>query len=385
MRLRSGVDSECDGRERCYSDVACGDRVPATPAVGSPPAVSAGEVHLGYFASWSTSRQCSGFTDATLAAVAGRYTHLAWSFAAVAADGHLIPTMADDPRRWRAFNKAVKRTSPAVRTELAVGGWSFNSGATATRWSNMAASPVARSTFATSAVAALRAADMDGLDIDWEFPGVADRGGRPEDRVNLVALAQELRAAFDASPGSRLGLTIAIPAWTDYSGSYNLRALARHVDWFNLMSYDLAGGGSVTGAHTGMTPIRAAVSRMRAAGVPASQIVLGIAAYGRTWTLADGRACAVAGGRSCTATGLGRPGKCSAEAGFLSDREIAAASSAGYGGGVTTGTIDGAAWTIFGGDQYVSHDTAATVNIKDAFAREARLRGTMVWSVDQVA
>lgn len=379
-----GTDSECGCGERCYADVDCGDGAPAPPAVGSPPTACSSAVHLGYFASWSTGRPCSGFTDATLAAVAGRYTHLAWSFAAVAADGRLIPVEAGDPERWRAFNDMVKRSNPAVRTDLSVGGWSFNSGATATRWSNMAASPAARSAFAASAVTALRAAGMDGLDIDWEFPGASDRGGRPTDRVNLVALVQELRAAFDASPGSRLRLTIAIPASTYYSGGYDLRALARHVDWFNLMSYDLAGGGGVTGAHTGMTPIRAAVSRVRAAGVPASQIVLGIAAYGRTWTLTDSDACAASGGQSCAATGTGRPGTCSAEAGFLSDREITAVSAAGSGGRVNSGTVDGAAWTIFGGDQYVSHDTAATLGIKRAFVQEARLRGTMVWSVDQV-
>ncbi|KAK1870101.1 hypothetical protein I4F81_012563 [Pyropia yezoensis] len=377
------TDTECGPGEGCYSDVACGG-APAAPAPGAPGAAEA--VRLGYFASWSTGDPCWGFSDTSLRAVASRYTHLAWSFAAVGPDGRLVPATAGDPARWRAFNVAVKAAAPSLHTALAVGGWSFNDGATATRWSDMATSPAARAAFASSSVSALRAAGFDGLDIDWEFPAAADRGGRPADKANLVALVAGLRAAFDAASGrggARLGLTIAIPASAFYDGGFDLPALARHVDWFNLMSYDLATGGDVTGAHTGMTRIRASVARVRAAGVPAAQIVLGTAAYGRTWTLADGRACAAAGGRACAVTGAGRPGGCSAEAGYLSDREIAAAAAAA-GAAASSGVVDGSAWTILPGDQYVSHDTAATLGVKRAFAREARLRGTMVWSVDQV-
>ena len=39
---------------------------------------------------------------------------------------------------------------------------------------------------------------FDGLDIDWEYPGAGDRGGRDDDTANFVLLMKTLRTTFDA-------------------------------------------------------------------------------------------------------------------------------------------------------------------------------------------
>jgi len=314
-------------------------------------------------------------------AAAPRYTHLAWAFAAVGVDGSLVPAAAGDPAAWRSFNAAVKAAAPGLHTSLAVGGWAFSSGATAGRWSAMVATPRTRAAFVTSAVQTLTAGGFDGLDIDWEFPGAPDRGGRPTDAAGLVALVTDLRAAFSTAGGRRLGLTVALPAGGPYARGFDVARLAPHVDWFHVMAYDLAGGGRVTGAHTGIAGVTAAVRLYRGAGVPPSRLVLGTAAYGRTWAVVDAAACAAGGGRACAASGVGRAGACSGEAGFLSNREIAAARARSPPVG---GVLDGAAWALVDGDTYVSYDTAATLEVKRAYARAQGLRGWMVWSVDQV-
>ena len=56
------------------------------------------------------------------------------------------------------------------------------------------------------------------LDIDWEYPGVQDRGGNDADRTNFGLLFQEFRAAIAAS-GKPFLLTLATGAGpTGYSG-----------------------------------------------------------------------------------------------------------------------------------------------------------------------
>lgn len=71
-----------------------------------------------------------------------------------------------------------------MKTLAAVGGWSFAS----SKFSAMADDPVMRNNFVTSAVAFLRQHGFDGLDLDWEYPGL--RGGSAKDRDNFVLLCK---------------------------------------------------------------------------------------------------------------------------------------------------------------------------------------------------
>ena len=71
-------------------------------------------------------------------------------------------------------------------TLLAVGGYNARSEG----FSAMASTAANRQEFITSAIKLLRDNDFDGLDLDWEYPGKIDRGGRVEDKANFALLVQ---------------------------------------------------------------------------------------------------------------------------------------------------------------------------------------------------
>jgi chitinase len=75
---------------------------------------------------------------------------------------------------------------------------------------------------------------FDGVDLDWEYPQASDRDGYEGDTANYVALVNQMRAAF----GQRFGISVTLPASYWYLQHFDVAAMERSVDWFNLMSYD---------------------------------------------------------------------------------------------------------------------------------------------------
>lgn len=96
-------------------------------------------------------------------------------------------------------------TFSSLETWISVGGWSFNddtnSPNTRTAFSDMASTAANRQTFIRSLMNFMSNYGFDGVDIDWEYPGADDRGGKPADTQNFVALLKEMRAAFAGKYG----------------------------------------------------------------------------------------------------------------------------------------------------------------------------------------
>src|SRR4029078_7030972 len=156
--------------------------------------------------------------------------------------------------------------------------------------------PESRTRFVASAVELVRRHDLDGVDVDWEYPGQPGIGNtdRPEDKCNFTALMTELRSALDregATAHRRYLLTFAAGASRTFMSQRSLDKLQAIVDYVNLMTYDFReAGGDAAGHHANLflnpaddrqqSTDRAAREFLEA-GVPAAKLVLGVPFYGR--------------------------------------------------------------------------------------------------------
>lgn len=76
---------------------------------------------------------------------------------------------------------------------------------------------------------------FDGVDLDWEYPGADDRGGKEDDSENFSNMLRIMRRSFDRS-SRPLGISITVPTSYWYLRWFDLPGLSESVDWFNLMA-----------------------------------------------------------------------------------------------------------------------------------------------------
>ena len=210
-----------------------------------------------------------------------RLTHINFAFGKVE-DGKAVlphPGVAAN----LAYLHSLKAKNPRLKVLLSVGGWE------AEGFSDAALTAASRDAFAESVVALLWEHSLDGVDLDWEYPGqsVAGIKSRPADKQNFTTLLKALRARL----GSSLLLTIA-SADREYFDFTEMDKLHVYLDYINVMTYDFFNSLTpTTGHHAGLYASAyaaptdrnadASIRQHLAAGIPADKLVLGVAFYGR--------------------------------------------------------------------------------------------------------
>jgi len=142
---------------------------------------------------------------------------------------------------------------------------------------NMAATPTGRNNFIKDIMNTVRANNLDGVDIDWEFPTTTDGTD-----ITFTALMKELADSLHRD--ARYYLSTAITAGK-YAGGFRdaIRSeIFPYVDFFNIMAYDDFNTTVPYRHHSDYTLAQTCLNYwLNTRGMPASKAVLGLPAYGR--------------------------------------------------------------------------------------------------------
>ncbi len=200
-------------------------------------------------------------------------THVNYAF------GHVDSTFAgvkvDNPHRLEAIAK-LKKKHPHLKVLLSVGGWGSG------RFSEMAADERLRAKFARDCRRVVKKYNLDGIDIDWEYPTVTAAGisASGNDTENFTLLMRDIREAV----GKRKLLTLATVCNAKY---IDFPAIMPYVDFVNIMAYDMTMNVAVhhsplfTSGNTSELSAANSIDAHIAAGVPPHKLVLGVPFYGR--------------------------------------------------------------------------------------------------------
>jgi chitinase len=223
---------------------------------------------------------------------AQKLTRINYAFANIK-DGRIVNGFAHDDENLASL-VALKQKNLSLTVLVSVGGWLW-SGA----FSDMSLTKQSRAVFIASVVEFVSRHQLDGLDIDWEYPGLpgAETHFRAEDKQNYTLLLKELRSRFDKSEKElhrRLYVTVATGASSEFLSHTEMNKVQKYVDTVNLMAYDYyePDSDAITGNHAPLYTNPAdpkkisdddSVQEYEKAGVPAAKIVLGVPFYAHVW------------------------------------------------------------------------------------------------------
>uniref|UniRef100_T1IRN6 GH18 domain-containing protein n=1 Tax=Strigamia maritima TaxID=126957 RepID=T1IRN6_STRMM len=219
-------------------------------------------------------------------------THIIFAFAEISENGTLIPANPNDPEVYSQLIQ-LKQKAPSLKLMVSTGSDRLSAISKTTESRRI----VIR--FCKECNRVFKKYDFDGIDIDWEFPGIFGRG-------NFVALLKEINEIslimFGEGDNKPL-LTAAVSAVpAKIIESYNIPQIAKYVDFVNIMCYSynyFHKSFPFTGynsplfkrkydlPYANMMNIEWGTNHWAYEGMPKNKIVVGIPTYGHTYILAN--------------------------------------------------------------------------------------------------
>jgi chitinase len=202
---------------------------------------------IGYAPEWDTVVQEIQFD---------KLTHINYAFLLPKPDGTL-ESLGNAQKLKDLVSEAHQHN---VKVLISIGGWGYDD-----QFESLAAKTESRQTFVQNALQFVQDYELDGVDIDWEYPDPGDSA------LNFLELMKGLRASL---PEGKL-LTAAVVSQGKLAEGIPAEVFTV-VDFLNIMVYD----NSQTD-HSPYWLAEEALSYWQERGLPTEKTVLGVPFYGR--------------------------------------------------------------------------------------------------------
>jgi len=277
-----------------------------------------GKIFGGYFEEWGINYTGYNIADLQKNGVADELTHLIYAFGNVtptsppacaiadpvaAYQNTDVPSVSGKPYSGPLYGnfggiQQLKDLHPKLKVLISLGGQAGDvTGfvtAAATAAGRVALTASCINLFVKGNIAAGVTAPglFDGFNIDWEFPGAADK-------ENFTALLKEFRRQLNAltkTTGKKYVLTFDSPNTANKYVNIDLKAAAAQVDFITIDGYDYAGSSDkqtnessslydtdADPVHAEARSIDATVRAYLKAGVPPAKYTMGLPLYAVGW------------------------------------------------------------------------------------------------------
>ncbi|KAG6880383.1 hypothetical protein C0992_007794 [Termitomyces sp. T32_za158] len=188
------------------------------------------------------------------------------------------------------LRRLVSRThSCGAKAKLSIGGWTGSK-----YFSSAVRTARSRTLFAKSILHVFNDFHLDGIDLDWEYPGRGGASGNqvhPDDSNNFLLFLQLLRSVLPA--GTCITAAVQTVPFMDAHGEpmKDLKPFAALLNWTMLMNYDVWDSSPLPGPNAPMydacqnstqpeSNAASGVQKWTSAGFSVTQLVLGVPSYG---------------------------------------------------------------------------------------------------------
>lgn len=222
-----------------------------------------------------------------------KLTHLYLAFGTIDENNKLKVETSEGDEGFKEKIKSIKNKYPNIKISIAIGGNA------AEGFSDMALLKDRREVFCKSISTFIDEYNLDGVDIDWEFPVQGAWGAiksRKEDKENFTLLVKDIKEEFknlQDKNNKRYYISFATTVAEWGKDIIDIKKVEPYIDSMNLMAYDYTGGSNNLTCHNAnlysnkdrKNEINTdkAVKMYIAEGMPSKKIVIGVPAYGYGW------------------------------------------------------------------------------------------------------